>query len=155
MTSKCAAHCGAVYPCPCRTGKTQLCHTLCVAVQLPLSQGGGAGKAAYIDTGDWRPASVPTLLQLLRVRTDNPLPNLCTAVPAGCLGGSKAQRQHSMLACSSVRSVARPQVCPFSSLPGVLAMPYFLALQRVHSGQSASGPLLRALTWTQRLCWTT
>ncbi|KAF8062765.1 PAPS4 [Scenedesmus sp. PABB004] len=33
-----------------RTGKTQLCHTMCVTVQLPISQGGGAAKAAYIDT---------------------------------------------------------------------------------------------------------
>lgn len=33
-----------------RTGKTQLGHTLCVTVQLPLDQGGGCGKAAYIDT---------------------------------------------------------------------------------------------------------
>ena len=28
-----------------RTGKTQLCHTLCCAAQLPLDQGGGEGKA--------------------------------------------------------------------------------------------------------------
>lgn len=27
-----------------RTGKTQLAHTLCVTVQLPLDMGGGAGK---------------------------------------------------------------------------------------------------------------
>ena len=33
-----------------RTGKTQLCHTLCVTAQLPRSQGGGNGKVAYIDT---------------------------------------------------------------------------------------------------------
>lgn len=33
-----------------RTGKTQLCHTLCVMAQLPKSQGGGNGKVAYIDT---------------------------------------------------------------------------------------------------------
>ena len=32
------------------TGKTQLCHTLCVACQLPKENGGGAGKAIYIDT---------------------------------------------------------------------------------------------------------
>jgi len=39
-----------------RTGKTQLCHTLCVASQLPLEQGGGEGKALYIDTeGTFRP----------------------------------------------------------------------------------------------------
>jgi len=33
-----------------RTGKTQLCHTLCVTAQLPRSQCGGNGKVAYIDT---------------------------------------------------------------------------------------------------------
>jgi DNA repair protein RAD51 len=39
-----------------RTGKTQLCHTLCVTCQLPLSAGGGEGKALYIDTeGTFRP----------------------------------------------------------------------------------------------------
>jgi hypothetical protein len=27
-----------------RTGKTQLCHTLCVTTQLPIADGGGAGK---------------------------------------------------------------------------------------------------------------
>ncbi|GAB9474222.1 hypothetical protein Gpo141_00011358 [Globisporangium polare] len=39
-----------------RTGKTQLCHTLCVTTQLPRSQGGGAGKVAFVDTeGTFRP----------------------------------------------------------------------------------------------------
>lgn len=39
-----------------RTGKTQLCHTLCVTCQLPLDQGGAEGKALYIDTeGTFRP----------------------------------------------------------------------------------------------------
>eukprot|EP00897_Mesotaenium_endlicherianum_P007298 jgi/Mesen1/6597/ME000338S05781 len=39
-----------------RTGKTQLCHTLCVTCQLPLQQGGGEGKALYIDAeGTFRP----------------------------------------------------------------------------------------------------
>ena len=39
-----------------RTGKTQLCHTLSVICQLPVSEGGAAGKALYIDTeGTFRP----------------------------------------------------------------------------------------------------
>jgi hypothetical protein len=39
-----------------RTGKTQLCHTLAVTCQLPMDQGGGEGKALYIDTeGTFRP----------------------------------------------------------------------------------------------------
>ncbi|KAJ0701971.1 DNA repair protein RAD51 [Helianthus annuus] len=32
-----------------RSGKTQLCHTLCITCQLLLDQGGGEGKAMYID----------------------------------------------------------------------------------------------------------
>lgn len=39
-----------------RTGKTQVCHTLAVTCQLPVEQGGGAGKCLYIDTeGTFRP----------------------------------------------------------------------------------------------------
>ena len=39
-----------------RTGKTQICHTLCVTCQLPIKDGGGAGMAMYIDTeGTFRP----------------------------------------------------------------------------------------------------
>ncbi|CAM6109169.1 unnamed protein product [Calypogeia fissa] len=39
-----------------RTGKTQLIHTLCVNCQLPVTQGGGEGKALYIDAeGTFRP----------------------------------------------------------------------------------------------------
>lgn len=33
-----------------RTGKTQLCHTLCVTAQLAQEFGGGHGKVIYIDT---------------------------------------------------------------------------------------------------------
>jgi DNA repair protein RAD51 len=39
-----------------RTGKTQICHTLCVTCQLDLKRKGGCGKAMYIDTeGTFRP----------------------------------------------------------------------------------------------------
>jgi len=30
-----------------RTGKTQLCHTLCVSAQLPIKMGGGNGKGRH------------------------------------------------------------------------------------------------------------
>lgn len=50
-----------------RTGKTQLCHTLAVTCQLPISQGGGEGKCLYIDTeGTFRPER---LLAVSRVIT--------------------------------------------------------------------------------------
>jgi len=48
-----------------RTGKTQICHTLCVTTQLPREMGGGAGKVAYIDTEVRAPRSLPhTLIPL-------------------------------------------------------------------------------------------
>jgi len=47
-----------------RTGKTQLCHTLCVTAQLPLDQGGGEGKAMYIDTeGTFRPQRLQAIAE--------------------------------------------------------------------------------------------
>mmetsp|Transcript_2063 Transcript_2063/g.4490 ORF Transcript_2063/g.4490 Transcript_2063/m.4490 type:complete len:346 (+) Transcript_2063:204-1241(+) len=39
-----------------RTGKTQLCHTLCVTCQMAVTDGGAEGKAVYVDTeGTFRP----------------------------------------------------------------------------------------------------
>ena len=47
-----------------RTGKTQICHTLCVACQLPKSDGGGEGKAIYIDTeGTFRPEKLALIAE--------------------------------------------------------------------------------------------
>ena len=39
-----------------RTGKTQICHTLCITSQLTRDMGGGEGMVMYIDTeGTFRP----------------------------------------------------------------------------------------------------
>lgn len=62
-----------------RCGKTQFCHTLCVTCQvrdrpldyrahqppqLPVSMGGGEGKALYIDTeGTFRPQRLVEIAQ--------------------------------------------------------------------------------------------
>ena len=47
-----------------RTGKTQICHTLCVTCQLPKSHGGGEGKAIYIDTeGTFRPEKLAPIAE--------------------------------------------------------------------------------------------
>eukprot|EP01006_Ploeotia_vitrea_P017431 TRINITY_DN48552_c0_g1_i1.p2 TRINITY_DN48552_c0_g1~~TRINITY_DN48552_c0_g1_i1.p2 ORF type:complete len:100 (+),score=5.00 TRINITY_DN48552_c0_g1_i1:256-555(+) len=47
-----------------RTGKTQICHTLCVTCQLPREKGGGEGKAMYIDTeGTFRPERLTTIAE--------------------------------------------------------------------------------------------
>eukprot|EP00892_Ulva_mutabilis_P010736 jgi/Ulvmu1/8034/UM004_0271.1 len=49
-----------------RCGKTQLCMTACVTTQLPVEEGGGAGKVAYIDTeGSFRPERLKPIAQRL------------------------------------------------------------------------------------------
>jgi DNA repair protein RadA len=52
------------------TGKTQLCHTACVMVQLSYSQGGLDGGALYIDTENtFRPERIETIS---KARHQNP-----------------------------------------------------------------------------------
>jgi DNA repair protein RadA len=47
-----------------RCGKTQICHQLCVNVQLPPDKGGCSAKAAYIDTeGTFRPERIINMAQ--------------------------------------------------------------------------------------------
>jgi len=47
-----------------RSGKTQICHQLCVNVQLPYEQGGLEGAGLYIDTeGTFRPERIIQMAQ--------------------------------------------------------------------------------------------
>jgi len=63
-----------------RTGKTQLCHTLCVTCQLPTSQGGGEGKAIYIDTeGCFRPERLQAIAERFGLNADDVLENVAVA----------------------------------------------------------------------------
>eukprot|EP00004_Rigifila_ramosa_P015476 TRINITY_DN3591_c0_g1_i1.p1 TRINITY_DN3591_c0_g1~~TRINITY_DN3591_c0_g1_i1.p1 ORF type:complete len:375 (+),score=122.41 TRINITY_DN3591_c0_g1_i1:60-1127(+) len=63
-----------------RTGKTQLCHTLCVTAQLPLDQGGGEGKALYIDTeGAFRPARLLSIAERFGLNGQDVLDNVAYA----------------------------------------------------------------------------
>lgn len=56
-----------------RTGKTQLCHQLCVTCQLPVDRGGGEGKALFIDTeGTFRPQRLVAIAE--RYGLDGTLP---------------------------------------------------------------------------------
>jgi hypothetical protein len=155
----------------CRTGKTQLCHTLCVAVQLPISQGGGAGKAAYIDTGahylkvrllartpvtcgcHWQLLTVFVVLQVYYCKVRGTVasgPSLMggnllsdTTWPANLMqSASPAWPSSPCWQCAEL-------YCP------VLCCSLCCAMQRAPSGLSASGPSLHASTWTQRLCLTT
>ncbi|HRU81275.1 MAG TPA: DNA repair and recombination protein RadA, partial [Candidatus Methanomethylicus sp.] len=62
------------------SGKTQLCHQLCVSVQLPLEKGGLGGRALFIDTeGTFRPERVMAIAQGLGLNPDEVLGNIIYA----------------------------------------------------------------------------
>jgi len=63
-----------------RTGKTQLCHTMCVSTQLPVSMGGGNGKVAFIDTeGTFRPERITPIAERYGLDADATLDNVIYA----------------------------------------------------------------------------
>jgi len=63
-----------------RTGKTQLCHTLCVTCQLPKNMGGGNGKVAYIDTeGTFRPERIGPIAERYGLEKEATLDNIIYA----------------------------------------------------------------------------
>ena len=63
-----------------RTGKTQICHTLCVTCQLPKENGGGAGKALYIDTeATFRPEKLKNIAERFGLDPDEVVANVLYA----------------------------------------------------------------------------
>jgi DNA repair protein RAD51 len=63
-----------------RTGKTQLCHQLCVTAQLPHEQGGGQGKVIFIDTeGTFRPERIVAVCDRYALDADMVLDNIAVA----------------------------------------------------------------------------
>ena len=63
-----------------RTGKTQLCHTLCVTCQRPLDQGGAEGRAIYVDTeGTFRPQKLVAIAQRFGMNAEEVLENVICA----------------------------------------------------------------------------
>lgn len=63
-----------------RTGKTQLCHTLCVTCQLSLEHGGGEGKALYVDTeGTFRPQRLVAIAEKFGLNPTDVLDNVAYA----------------------------------------------------------------------------
>ncbi|CAI5756988.1 unnamed protein product [Candida verbasci] len=63
-----------------RCGKTQLCHTLCVAAQLPKELGGAEGRVAFIDTeGTFRPERIKSIAARFEVDPDTVLENISYA----------------------------------------------------------------------------
>lgn len=63
-----------------RTGKTQLCHTLCVTCQRSMDQGGAEGKAMYIDTeGTFRAQKLVKIAERFGMNSEHVLDNIVCA----------------------------------------------------------------------------
>lgn len=63
-----------------RTGKTQLCHTLCVTGQLPVNMGGGEGRTMFIDTeGTFRPERIVEISDRFALQPEETLENIAFA----------------------------------------------------------------------------
>ena len=57
-----------------------MCHTLCVACQRPLDQGGAEGRALYIDTeGTFRAAKLAAIAERFGMNPDDVLENVISA----------------------------------------------------------------------------
>lgn len=62
------------------TGKTQICHQLCVNVQLPRERGGLEGRALYIDSeGTFRPERIIAMARALGLNPHEALKNIIVA----------------------------------------------------------------------------
>lgn len=62
------------------SGKTQICHTACVAAQLPVEQGGLSGSALYIDTeSTFRPERIAQIARAKELEVENILTNIHVA----------------------------------------------------------------------------
>ncbi|KAL6748724.1 Rad51-like protein [Haematococcus lacustris] len=63
-----------------RTGKTQLCLTMCVTCQMPENMGGGAGKVAFVDTeGTFRPERITAIAERYQLDPTAVLDNIIVA----------------------------------------------------------------------------
>ncbi|XP_004534356.1 DNA repair protein RAD51 homolog 1 [Ceratitis capitata] len=63
-----------------RCGKTQLCHTLAVTCQLPISRNGGEGKCIYMDTeGTFRPERLTAIAERFKLVKEEVLDNVACA----------------------------------------------------------------------------
>lgn len=63
-----------------RTGKSQLCHTLAVNCQLPISMGGAEGRCLYIDTEkSFRPQRLIAVAERYKIKGDSVLDNVACA----------------------------------------------------------------------------
>ena len=59
------------------TGKTQICHQLCITTQFPIKSGGAEGCVLYIDTaGTFRPKRIAQMVERFGMDADDVLDNI-------------------------------------------------------------------------------
>nr|QDO16241.1 DNA repair protein RAD51 [Lingulodinium polyedra] len=100
-----------------RCGKTQLCHTLCVACQLPIENGGGESKALYIDTeGTFRPERLVSIAERYGLNEEDVLENVTYARAYNAehqekllaeVGGVFCESRYALLVVDSATSLFR------------------------------------------------
>lgn len=85
-----------------RTGKTQICHTLCVTAQMPIEQGGGAGMAMYIDTeGTFRPERLVAIAKRYDLDPQKVMDNVAYARAHNSEHQNKLLHQAAALMCEN------------------------------------------------------
>ncbi len=85
-----------------RTGKTQICHTLCVTCQMSIQDGGGAGMAMYIDTeGTFRPERLVPIAKRYGLDEQKVLDNVAYARAHNSEQQNKLLMQAAALMCEN------------------------------------------------------
>ncbi|CAI0401944.1 unnamed protein product, partial [Linum tenue] len=98
-----------------RSGKTQLCHTLCVTCQLPFDQGGGEGKAMYIDAeGTFRPQRLLQIAERYGLNGADVLENVAYARAYNTDHQSRLLLSAASMMVESRYSSGLPFVCTFA-----------------------------------------
>ena len=83
---------------PFRSGKTQICHQLCVKVQLPPEKGGLNGGALYVDTeGTFRPERLVHMMEKEDLEVEPTLQNIVYA--------RAFNSDHQMLLCEEAPNI--------------------------------------------------
>jgi len=100
-----------------RSGKTQLCLTLAVTCQLPISQGGAEGRCLYIDTeGTFRPERLLAICERYKMVPSEVLENVAFARAYNTdhqsslliqAAGMMAQSRYSLLVVDSATALYR------------------------------------------------
>jgi DNA repair protein RAD51 len=122
-----------------RTGKSQLCHTLCVTAQLPLDRGGGEGKALYIDAeGTFRPQRLLQIAERFGMNGSEVLDNVAYARAHNTDHQSKL-----LLEAASMMADTRFAVMVVDSATALYRTDFFgrgeLAARQMHLGRFLRG----------------